>query len=180
MVVNNRTDLAKYFNELGFKTGAEIGVSCGINSDRLCRCIPGVNLYCIDIWQTYDGNRRSPNNLRQEGHYQEAVIRLKPYKATIIRKYSMDAVKEFKDNSLDFVFIDANHDYKYVLEDIIEWSKKVRSGGIVSGHDYYKFRGSGIIEAVTEYLKDKPDIKLNITPMHRPPDESHCFWWVKP
>ena len=48
----------------------------------------------------------------------------------------MEAVKDFKDNSIDFVYIDGNHTYDYVTQDITEWSKKVRKGGIVSGHDY--------------------------------------------
>jgi hypothetical protein len=49
----------------------------------------------------------------------------------------MDAVKDFKDESLDFAFIDGNHSFEYVINDIAEWSKKVRVGGIISGHDYW-------------------------------------------
>src|SRR4029078_5218989 len=48
----------------------------------------------------------------------------------------MEAVKDFKDESLDFVYIDGNHQLRYVIEDLVEWSKKIRSGGIISGHDY--------------------------------------------
>jgi hypothetical protein len=48
----------------------------------------------------------------------------------------MEAVKDFEDESLDFVYIDGHHGFKWVTEDIFEWSKKVRKGGIVSGHDY--------------------------------------------
>ena len=49
----------------------------------------------------------------------------------------MDAVKDFPDRSLDFVYIDANHDVRHVIEDIEEWSKKIKKGGIISGHDYF-------------------------------------------
>jgi predicted O-methyltransferase YrrM len=49
----------------------------------------------------------------------------------------MDAVKDFADGSLDFVYIDGHHGFKYVAEDIWEWHKKVRKGGIVAGHDYF-------------------------------------------
>ena len=49
----------------------------------------------------------------------------------------MEAVKQFKDGSLDFVYIDGNHTFEYVINDIAEWSKKVRKGGIISGHDYW-------------------------------------------
>lgn len=52
----------------------------------------------------------------------------------------------------------------------------------MAGHDYYTFRNSGIIEAVTEYLKDKPEIELHTTDQNDDEDydERHpSFWWVK-
>ena len=49
----------------------------------------------------------------------------------------MEAVEDFADGSLDFIYIDANHDFRYIAEDLSEWTKKVRPGGIVSGHDYF-------------------------------------------
>ena len=51
----------------------------------------------------------------------------------------MDAVKTFEDNSLDFVYIDGNHDFLNVAQDIHYWFKKVRPGGILSGHDYVRY-----------------------------------------
>jgi hypothetical protein len=49
----------------------------------------------------------------------------------------MDALKEYTDGSLDFVYIDGDHSFPYIAQDIYEWSKKVRVGGMVSGHDYF-------------------------------------------
>ena len=49
----------------------------------------------------------------------------------------MEAVEDFADESLDFVYIDGNHDFRYIAEDLAEWTKKVRIGGIISGHDYF-------------------------------------------
>jgi glycosyltransferase involved in cell wall biosynthesis len=48
----------------------------------------------------------------------------------------MQAVTDFADESLDFVYIDGNHQLKYVVEDIVEWTKKIKKGGIIAGHDY--------------------------------------------
>jgi len=48
----------------------------------------------------------------------------------------MEAVEDFKDESLDFVYIDGHHGFRYVAEDLCEWTQKVKKGGIVSGHDY--------------------------------------------
>jgi hypothetical protein len=72
--------------------------------------------------------------------------------ANIIKKWSLDAVKDFKRESLDFVYIDANHNYDSIMQDIIQWTRKVKPGGIVSGHDYhYKRPFCGIVEAVKNY-----------------------------
>jgi hypothetical protein len=49
----------------------------------------------------------------------------------------MNVVRKFKKESLDFVYIDGNHTFRYVAEDIVEWEKIVRPGGAVAGHDYY-------------------------------------------
>lgn len=49
----------------------------------------------------------------------------------------MDALDIFKPNSLDFVFIDGDHRFRYIAEDLYEWFSKVKKGGIVSGHDYF-------------------------------------------
>lgn len=65
---------------------------------------------------------------------------------------SQDAVKKFEDNSLDFVYIDAEHSYKAVKEDIKEWMPKVKSGGIIAGHDYDKQEHPGVCQAVEESL----------------------------
>jgi len=71
-------------------------------------------------------------------HYQEAYDRLSVYdNCAFIRKTSMDAISDFKDNSLDFVYIDGDHAFQHIANDIVAWNKKVRSGGIVSGHDYF-------------------------------------------
>jgi hypothetical protein len=136
----SRTDLPGFFREMGYKTGAEIGVFKGRFSALLCGV--GLRVFSIDPWLLYvDWNEKKgwPKDLQEEqdGFYKIAKWRLNRYKrSTIIRKTSMEAVKEFKDNSLDFVYIDGHHGFKYVAEDIFEWSKKVRVGGIISGHDY--------------------------------------------
>src|SRR3989344_1745838 len=142
-----RSDLAALFNELGFKTGAEIGVFAGQYSKILCESIPGLKLYCIDAWVVYDDlpetkvAKHYKNYIRRiEGTYAAAGKLLQGYSCEFIKKYSMDAVTGFTRDSLDFVYIDANHAFDYVMEDIIEWSKIVRPGGIISGHDYHCFK----------------------------------------
>lgn len=153
--MKNRIELAKYFNELGFKSGAEIGACFGRYSEILCQSIPGLKLMSIDAWNnTRNAQREASAKMLGE---ESTRIKLAPYNAIVIKSSSMDAVKNVKDCTLDFVFIDAGHDYNSVAEDIREWSKKVRVGGIVSGHDYYIFPNSGnrgVVDAVDEYVKE--------------------------
>lgn len=175
----NRTELAQYMNSLGFKKGVEVGVARGDNAEMLCREIPGLVLWCVDPWCEYRGNNRGGSQRKHDNNYNQTVTRLKPYNVMIIKDTSLNAVGLFKDESLDFVYIDGNHDYKFVLEDIQAWYPKVKKGGIVSGHDYYQFKDSGIIEAVTEFLKDHPELELNLTDNNHDPDydERHPSWW---
>lgn len=128
--------LTKLFYELGYTVGAEIGVEQGKYSEELCRDNPNLKLFSIDPYKTYTRYADHVSQEKLDGFYNEAVIRLKPYNCTLIRKSSLSAVKEFKPNSLDFVYIDANHEFEYVIQDIIWWAKTVRVGGIVAGHDY--------------------------------------------
>lgn len=129
----NRTQVAQMLGELGFKVGAEIRVGEGGYSKVLFDNIPGLKLYGVDSWKNYPGYSELKD---PEQTYKDACEGLKPYDCVFIKKFSMDAVEEFDDNSLDFVFIDGAHDFKNVACDICSWSKKVKPGGIVFGHDY--------------------------------------------
>lgn len=183
MEFTNRVELAYYFNELGFKTGAEVGVAAGAFSETLCKAIPGLKLYCIDPWTTYRGNNRGGGIGRHTRNYETAKERLKGYDATLIRKKSIEALTDVPDGSLDFVFIDGNHDFDYVMEDIIGWTRKVRSGGIVSLHDYYEFKNAGVIPAVNAYTEfHLIQFHLTSKELRKSPldDKQPSVWWFKP
>jgi hypothetical protein len=131
-----RDDLPEFFKEMGYKVGAEIGTHKGRFSEKLCRT--GLKIYTIDPWLSYeDYSVEGIPQTRLDSLFNEAKQRLKPYpNCVIVRKTSMEAVKDFEDGSLDFVYIDGHHGFKYVAEDLWEWEKKVKKGGIISGHDY--------------------------------------------
>lgn len=168
--MKNRIELARYFAKLGFKSGAEVGVFDGRYAEILCQEIPGLKLLAVDRWISWRG-RSLPI----------AEARLKPFNVTIIRSTSMEAVKDVPDESLDFVFIDADHDYEFVRDDVREWAKKVRTGGIVSGHDYYitPKGNNGVVNAVDEYIKEH-GYKLELTdwdPENKVEDERQPSWY---
>ena len=134
-----REELADYFVELGFKKGAEIGVERGKYTEVLCKA--GLEVYAIDAWTAYRGYREHVSQEKLDKFLEEAKKRLAPYKCHIIKAFSLEAAKNFKDESLDFVYIDSNHSFIYIAQDLDAWSKKVRKGGIVAGHDFRKFGG---------------------------------------
>lgn len=158
----SRDDLPQFFREMGYKIGAEIGVYKGEYTKKFLGA--GIKMYAIDPWLDYSEYHNSRGQARLDFQYEHAKRILAPYpNCTIIRKTSMEAIEDFADESLDFVYIDANHLLRYVTEDICEWSKKVRNGGIISGHDYFyeKREHSNVVQvpfAVRAYT-DAYDIK---------------------
>ena len=133
----SRDELPDLFVNMGYKTGAEIGVYKGAFTEKFCNA--GLTMYAIDPWLAYQGAGRTlQDQKRQDFLYGHTKRALAPYpNCTIIRATSMDAVTRFADGSLDFVYIDADHSFRHIAEDLVEWTKKVRSGGVVSGHDYF-------------------------------------------
>ncbi len=133
----SRDDLPGFFKEMGFKVGVEVGVYKGEYTKLLCGA--GLQIYAVDPYMAYDDYDEKHRDFQARQDYLYARLKkvMAPFpNCTIVRKTSMDAVKDFENGSLDFVYIDGHHGFKYVAEDLWEWSKKVRKGGIVSGHDY--------------------------------------------
>lgn len=150
----SRRTLAKVLGELRCEVGVEIGTERGEHAKILCESIPNLHLYCIDPWKDYP--RYSHYQGQQEENYRTALETLSPYDCVLLKDFSMDAVEQFGDNTLDFVYIDGGHDYRNVVDDICEWSRKVRVGGIVYGHDYTtRLKSRGVIQvedAVKGYM----------------------------
>ena len=127
-----RNDFAKFlYNDMGFRIGAEIGVDKGDYGKILCDA--GLEVYGVDCWENYQQYKREG---RYKSNMTQAVEKLQGCNYHIIQKYSMDALDDFEDKSLDFIYIDANHTLPYVCQDIFGWERKVKKGGIISGHDY--------------------------------------------
>lgn len=157
-----RNDLMRVLGELGFRDGVEVGTRQGKFAEGICKTIPNARLTCVDPW--------SQSKLMK--YYKEACERLAKYNVSIIRKTSMDAVGLFKDNSLDFVYIDGDHAFDFVMMDIIRWSPKVKSGGVVAVHD---FDNTDIQVAVESYMRSH-----NISPWYKTREFWPTAFWVKP
>lgn len=136
----SRDDLPTFFLEMGYKVGAEIGVYKGEFTEKFAQT--NLNIYGVDPWIVYEDyklpdKKQVERQFRQDELFRQANERLEKYpNCTLVRKTSMDALADFEDESLDFVYIDANHGFRYVADDLWEWTKKVKKGGVMSGHDY--------------------------------------------
>lgn len=131
----DRVVMAQTIAELRFKIGAEIGVASGVHSEILCQNIPNHLLFCIDPWKKVDGFH-SFNNAQLRNWKHETLIRMAKYNVIIKQKTSMEALDDFEDYSLDFVYLDGAHDFRHIAEDISEWMKKIKPNGIMYGHDF--------------------------------------------
>lgn len=146
---------------------AEIGVFKGENAFALLENLP-INLYIgVDPYARYpefDDNLSVKNGVMANANLdmEYKIIRRKSLlfggQFQILRSYSTEAAKYFDEETFDFVFIDGNHYYDYVLADIKCWLPKVKQGGIIAGHDYVKKINCGVIRAVKELL---PNHKYN-------------------
>ncbi len=174
-IAGSRKDLAQDFEALGFKLGVEIGVERGLYAKQLCRLNPGLKLLAIDPWRAYSGYREHVPQEKMDWLYGEAQKRLAPYDCILVRQTSQEAVVDFTDGSLDFVYIDGNHEFQNVVNDICEWAKKVKPGGIVAGHDFRRYKNYiHVIEAVRGYT-DAYGLELFI--MNN--DQSPTWFFIK-
>lgn len=125
----SRDELPQMFKDMGFKTGAEIGVDHGDFTAKFADA--GLKMNAVDPWAGRD-------KLFQQVRTRFAKNR----NVNVIRKTSMDAVNDFRARSLDFVYIDADHRFPFVANDLYYWYWRVKRGGIIAGHDYLDTRPS--------------------------------------
>lgn len=138
-----RTELPVLLNERNlFGCGVEIGVKEGEFSETLLKYWRGRHLISVDPWMQDAADAYVDiANVRQPQHerfHDAACKRLAPFggRSSVWRMTSLEAAARIPRHSLDFVYIDARHDFESVLEDLDAWYDLVRPGGIVAGHDY--------------------------------------------
>jgi predicted O-methyltransferase YrrM len=138
-VSEHRHALAQFVKEHGFTKGAELGIDKGILYELLLETNPDLHLLGVDV---------CPIPHRREKC--EAIAAKFAPRATLYIGTTHDAADTVEDWSLDFVFIDADHSEKAVLDDIARWQSKVRPGGWLGGHDYHRTKFPGVVAAVNK------------------------------
>ena len=161
-VVAKRHDLPRLLNRrrlLG--CGVEVGVRTGEFSEHLLAAWRGRHLISVDPWaEAPVEDYVNLDNVPQEAHdrlYEETVARLSRFgeRSSIWRMTGAEAARRIPRYCLDFVYLDARHDYASVREDLDQWFPAVRPGGILAGHDYVDGRFAegefGVRSAVDEF-----------------------------
>lgn len=152
-----RLDLLRWLRELDFKKGVEVGVEKGEYSKLICENNMQMQVWGVDPYEKYEGYREYHDQAEMDGLYEKMLDKMKNYiregQYQVIRKRSLDALADFEDGSLDFVYIDGNHEFDYPLRDIEGWYPKLKPGGILAGHDYVRVRvwNFTIKEALDEF-----------------------------
>lgn len=166
------TDL---INAMNLKRGCEVGVAYGGQSKYFLEKTTIEKLYSIDPYKNFTKNEYDDFlNFEQAMHdvlFIKVQRKLAPFgeRSVLLRQTSAEAVKAFENDSLDFVYIDANHAYEYVLADLVLWFPKIKTGGLVAGDDYRVW--PGVSRAVKEFTK-----KLNVEFK----TEGNKWWFIKP
>ena len=146
--------LSNYISSKGFKTGIEIGTAYGGCANHLLTECKLERLYCVDPFKFYPD---MPGLFDQDDYTR---LRSQTYKRLAAHKgveffllNSKDAFESFTNRKIqvDFVFLDGLHTYEMVKWEIEHYSKLIRPGGALIGHDYDTFKG--VKKAVDEYCK---------------------------
>tara|TARA_B100000683_G_C12454558_1_gene541524 strand:+ start:588 stop:1133 length:546 start_codon:yes stop_codon:yes gene_type:complete len=137
--------LVNFINKHDLKKGAELGVQKGINMKYLLEHVPDLHMIGVDIWT--EKHVRFDNTKSDDLAKDTSSVNYKFYtdlleyastvhpRLVLYRHFTNHAHKLLEDGSLDFVFIDAGHEYEDVKEDIACWYPKIKNGGYMLGHD---------------------------------------------
>ena len=168
----------------------EIGVDRGVNSlDMLNAGIK--KLYLIDQYKAFNAVSQLgdiPFTQEQMNESKREMLgKISGYNGSMVEFFEMssvEAVKLFGNNSIDYIYIDAVHRYEEVKADIKAWFPKVRAGGILAGHDYktcycnkpnHSDCGyTGLRRAVDEFVKEY-GLRLFTTTEFADIEED---WWI--
>jgi SAM-dependent methyltransferase len=175
--------------------GAEIGVAEGAFSAALLEAAEPRELHLIDPWSHLE----SGSGLLQAGlmlaDVEEALDRgveldgppLNPWgddiysrvaarfegdsRVRLHRQYSYKAAASFDEGYFDFVYIDGNHHYEFVLRDLQDFASRLKPGGLLFGHDFFendfaRKENYGVVEAVLAFLKRSNFRFLMLTSEH--------------
>lgn len=161
--IKKREEVVNLIRSLENPKICEVGVRTGGYFDFLLQDNVS-EAYGVDIWRSTDSTGQNDNLYDQntlDNQYNEVFTKYRhDNRVRLIREFSVNAARFFPDEYFDFIYIDADHTYDAVKEDLQAWYPKIKKGGILSGHDYISAQKTiqlghsvpfGVIEAVSEF-----------------------------
>lgn len=155
----------------GSLVGVEIGTYEGENAYNMLKHLSIKHLYCVDPYLQYDEYDDSffePSAIGENVvfAFETAQKHLSRFadKVTFIKEMSEGAVDKIS-MMVDFVYIDGNHSYSYVKQDIEQYFPKVKVGGVIGGHDIWI---NDVKRAVFEFA-EKRELRVYV---------KHPDWWM--
>jgi predicted O-methyltransferase YrrM len=149
--------------------GAEVGVHLGDFSAEILRAVAPRELHLIDPWrheasEAYSDDGQAEMDARHQRICERLAAEMRAGQVKIHRSSSADALRALPDAYLDWIYIDGNHLYEYVKEDLELALRKVRPGGPITGDDYREggWWQGGVKKAVDEIVQREPVERIAI------------------
>lgn len=129
------------------EVGSYQGRSAAFMAVEIANSGKKISFDCVDIWTVHD--------IYDDNSINSFINNMEPAKGlyNAIQGDSTVVAPRYQDESLDFVWIDANHLYPFVIQDINAWLPKIKPNGYIGGHDYSKGVG-GVGQAVRECFNE--------------------------
>lgn len=134
-------------------TGVELGCLAGRTTGHLMRSCPSLRLVAVDLFAPQPDNP-GPEGWEHHPHEKhEAQLRAMEKgfapRLKVVKDLTVNAAQRYADNSIDFIFIDADHSYEGCRADIEAWLPKVKPAGFLFGHD---INWPGVLRACEELM----------------------------
>ena len=164
-------EVAKAKDGAGFvEVGCWLGRSSVFMAEEIMADGKQIYLHCIDPFDGRGADYGLYPVVRDGKQYEKFLENIDPVKNFIVphRQTSLEAAQEFHEESADFVFIDAGHDYESVKADLAAWWPKVKPGCHLAGHDYFYDKrrdgsaNTGVARAVSEFVMEHKLDKLTL------------------
>lgn len=165
--LQSRMAIGPVLNSMGLTgVGAEIGTAFGEHAEQVLLQSNLRVMLLVDPWSYVAGQDKIGYGdviKNWDGCFKHCCDRLQAYcdRIVIMKTTSLLASSVIADESLDFVYLDANHMSPCIDQDLLHWFPKVRKGGVFGGHDYYDLRSDLYIcdvkTAVNRFFNDKQE-----------------------
>ena len=150
-----RTVASKKYDVL-VEVGVWKGHSVSYLAKEICKLNHTAKIYAVDLWDETYRWKDKPKLRKQIPFLYDIYTEIKMQSGVTgmindLKGISWEVAEHFENDSVDFVFIDADHSYESVVKDINAWLPKIKKGGMISGHDYNN--PCGVKRAVNELIE---------------------------